>query len=91
MVINMKIDEIKGKEVIDEKGNVVGEVEDIDLDFRNRRIEGLVLREASITGKIGRGETKLIPCNMVDAIGEKVLLKGKPLTQEDLDVITGGE
>lgn len=87
----MKIDEIKGKEVIDDKGNIVGEVEDIDLDFKNRKIEGLVLRESGITGKIGRGETKLIPCNMVDAIGEKVLLKGKPLSQEELDIITGGE
>ena len=91
MVVNMKIDEIKGKEVIDDKGNIVGEVEDIDLDFKNRKIEGLVLRESGITGKIGRGETKLIPCNMVDAIGEKVLLKGKPLSQEELDIITGGE
>ncbi|MGB9978994.1 PRC-barrel domain-containing protein [Methanobacterium sp.] len=87
----MKIDEIKGKEVIDDKGNVLGEVEDIDLNFRNRRIEGIVLRAGGLTGKIGRGETKVIPCNMIDAIGEKVLLKAKPLTQEDLDVITGGE
>ena len=91
MVINVKVDDVKGKEVIDEKGNIVGEVEDIDLDFRNRRIEGLVLRESGLTGKIGRGETKVVPCNMIDAIGEKVLLKGKPLTQEDLDIITGGE
>ena len=91
MVINMKIDDIKGKEVIDDKGNVIGEVEDMDLDFRNRRIDGLVLREGGLTGKIGRGETKVIPCNMIETIGEKVLLKGKPLTQEDLDVITGGE
>lgn len=90
--INMKIDDIKGKEVIDSKGNKIGEVEDIDLDLRNRRIEGLVLREGGLAGKIGRGDTKLIPCNMVDTIGEKILLKeGKPLSIHDLDVITGGE
>lgn len=87
----MKIDDIKGKEVIDDKGNIVGEVEDIDLDFKNLRIEGLVLRESGLTGKIGRGETKIIPCSMVDAIGEKVLLKGKPVTQEELDITTGEE
>ena len=87
----MKLDDIKGKEVIDDKGNSIGEVEDVDLNLRNRRIEGLVLREGGLTGKIGRGETRIIPCDMIDVIGEKVLLKGKVLTQEDLDVITGGE
>ncbi len=87
----MKIDDIKGKEVIDDKGNSIGEVEDIDLNLRNRRIEGLVLREGGLTGKIGRGEKRIIPCDMIDTIGEKVLLKGKVLTQEDMDVITGGE
>lgn len=90
-MVNVKIDDIKGKEVIDDKGNIVGEVEDIDLDFKNLRIEGLVLRESGLTGKIGRGETKIIPCSMVDAIGEKVLLKGKPVTQEELDITTGEE
>ena len=90
-MINVKIDDIKGKEVIDDKGNIVGEVEDIDLDFKNLRIEGLVLRESGLTGKIGRGETKVVPCSMIDAIGEKVLLKGKPVTQEELDITTGEE
>lgn len=88
----MKIDDIKGKEVIDNKGNRIGEVEDIDLDLRRQRIEGLVLREGGLTAKIGLGDTRIIPCSMVKTIGEKVLLKeGKPLSQEDLDVITGGE
>lgn len=87
----MKIDDIKGKEVIDGDGNKVGEVEDIDLDFRNRRIEGLILREGGLTGKLKSGDKRTIPCSMVDRIGDKILLKRKELTLHDLDVITGGE
>jgi sporulation protein YlmC with PRC-barrel domain len=88
----MKIDDIKGKEVIDGEGNRIGEVEDIDLDLRNRRIEGIVLREGGLTAKIGLGDKRIVPCNMIDRIGDKILLKKKePLSQQDLDVITGGE
>lgn len=92
MVIYMKIDDIKGKEVIDGAGNKIGEVEDLDLDLKNRSINGLVLREGGITAKIKSGDKRIIPCDMVDKIGDKVLLKKQgDLTQEDLDVITGGE
>ncbi len=88
----MNMDEIKGKEVIDSDGNKIGEVKDIDLDFGSRRIEGIVLREGGLSAKIGLGDKKTIPCEMIDRIGDKVLLKrtGK-LSQHDLDVITGGE
>jgi sporulation protein YlmC with PRC-barrel domain len=88
----VKINDIKGKEVIDNEGNRIGEVEDIDLDLRSRRIEGLVLREGGLTAKIGIGDKRTVPCNMIYKIGEKVLLKEKgSLSQQDLDVITGGE
>lgn len=88
----MKIDEIKGKEVIDGDGNKVGEVEDIDIDLRSRRVEGVVLREGGFSAKLGLGDKRTVPCSMIDRIGDKVLLKRKkPLSQEDLDVITGGE
>lgn len=88
----MKIDEIKGKDVIDTEGNKIGEVEDLELDLSNRRIEGIVLREGSLSAKIGLGEQRTIPCSMVDKIGDKVLLRsGRGRSLQDLDVITGGE
>lgn len=88
----MKIDDIKGKEVIDGEGNKIGEVDDLDLDLRKRMVSGLVLRDSGITGKIKPGHKRVIPCGMIDTIGDKVLLKRKgSLTQKDLDVITGGE
>ncbi len=78
----MRIDDVKGKKVIYSKGNRAGEVEDIDLDLRNRRIGGLVIREGGLTAKLRIGDTRTIPCDMIDTIGEKILLKGKPLTQK---------
>ena len=87
----MKIDEIKGKEVIDNNGNKIGEVSDIELDLRNRRIEGIIYREGGISSKVGMGKEQTIPCDMIDKIGDKVLLRRKGLTQHELDVITGGE
>ncbi len=86
----MKIDDIKGKEVIDGNGNKIGEVEDIDLDLKNQIIEGLVLREGGIAAKIKSGETRTIPCDMIETIGDKVLLR-KQVDKRNLDVITGGE
>lgn len=74
----MQIDEIKGKDVIDSDGNKIGEVKDVDLDLRNRKIEGLVLREGGLTAKIGLGDKRTIPCNMIDKIGDKILLKRIP-------------
>ncbi|MGB9936552.1 MAG: PRC-barrel domain-containing protein [Methanobacterium sp.] len=87
----MKIDEIKGKEVVDGEGNKIGEVSDIDLNLRNRTIDGIVLREGGIGSKIGMGEERIIPCSMIDKIGDKVLLRRGKLSIHDLDVVTGGE
>lgn len=71
----MKIEEIKGKEIVDANGNRIGEVSDIELDLRNRKIEGIVCRGGGISSKVGMGKEQLVPCNMVDTIGDKVLLK----------------
>ncbi len=87
----MKIDEIKGKEIIDAEGNKIGTVSDVELDLKNRKIEGIVCREGGISSRVGMGDEKMVPCNMVDKIGDKVLLKRKSLSQEELDIITGGE
>ncbi len=71
----MKINEIKGKDVIDTQGNKIGEVEDLELDLRNRKIEAIILREGNLSAKVGVGEERTIPCSMVDKIGDKILLR----------------
>lgn len=88
----MKIDEIKGKEVIDDQGNKLGEVSDVELDLMTRRVEGIVYREGGgVSAAVGMGKEMMVPCDRIDKIGDKVLLKRKGLSQHELDVITGGE
>lgn len=74
----MKIeDELIGKEVIDSSGDQVGLVKDVEWDFRSKKVESIELEEAGISAKIGLGDKKIVPINMVDEIGDKVLIKGK--------------
>jgi sporulation protein YlmC with PRC-barrel domain len=71
----MKIgDELKGKEVIDEKGNKIGEINDVEWNPEMNMVESLVVTEGA-GAKIGMGEKKVIAFEDVDSIGEKVLLK----------------
>lgn len=73
--INMKIaDELKGKEVVDDNGNKVGEISDVEWNPNSNRVESLVVTEGT-GAKIGMGEKRIISYNDVDSIGEKVLLK----------------
>ena len=72
----MKIaDELKGKEVVDDKGNKVGEISDVDWNPEINRVESIVITEGGASAKIGIGEKRIISYNDVDSIGEKVLLK----------------
>jgi sporulation protein YlmC with PRC-barrel domain len=58
------VDELKGKEVIDDKGNKVGNVNDV---------ESLIVTEGvGPSAKIGRGEKRIIPYEKIHSIGEKV-------------------
>jgi sporulation protein YlmC with PRC-barrel domain len=76
----MKIEgELVRKEVIDASGDQVGIVKDVEWDFKSKRVESIELEEAGISAKIGLGEKKIVPINMVDEIGDKVLIKGKLL------------
>ena len=70
----MKIkDEVIGREVLDSTGHKVGEVEDVDVNFKSDRIEALVLHE----GGRFRGRERVIPFNMVETVGERIILKGE--------------
>ncbi len=57
----------------------MGIVKDVEWDFDSKRVESIELEEAGISAKIGLGEKKIVPINMVDEIGDKVLIKGKLL------------
>lgn len=73
----MKIsDELIGKEVIDESGDQVGIVEDVEWNIITNSVESLYLKEAGLSAKFGLGDNKIVPYSSVDTIGEKVLTKG---------------
>ncbi len=72
----MKIeDELKGKDVIDDNGDKVGEISDVEWNPETNMVESFVVTEGGASAAIGMGEKRLIPFEDVDTIGEKVLLK----------------
>ncbi|WP_414468243.1 PRC-barrel domain-containing protein [Methanobacterium sp. ACI-7] len=68
-------DELVGKNVIDESGDKVGEVEDIEVDLMKRRINGIILKEGGISSKLGLGEERMVSMDMIEAIGDEIRLR----------------
>ena len=69
----MKIrDELIGRDVLDYTGHKIGEVDDIDVDFEGDRIDALIIGEGKL---IGRGKERIVPFNMIETVGERVILK----------------
>ena len=77
MVNNMKLfDQLKGKEVIDDKGNKKGNISDVEWNPETNKVEFLIVTEGrGPSAAIGRGEKKIIAYEKVHSIGDKVLLK----------------
>ena len=70
----MKIDsELVGNQVVDASGDQLDVVKDVEWDFDSKRVESIELDEGGISSKIGLGDKKVIPIDMVDEIGDKVL------------------
>lgn len=74
----MKIDdELKGKDVIDDSGDKIGEISDVDWNPETNMVESLIITEGGTTAAIGMGKKREISFSEIKTIGEKVLLKGK--------------
>ena len=72
----MKIkDQILGKEVIDNQGTKVGKIKDLNLDLNSNKIDAIELEDTGITSKLGIGEKKILPFDLVEQIGDKVIIK----------------
>ncbi len=72
----MKIaDELKGKEVVDNKGDKIGEISDVEWDPETNRVESLLITEGGARASIGMGDKRSIPYSDIAEIGDKVLLK----------------
>ncbi|MGZ7068752.1 MAG: PRC-barrel domain-containing protein [Methanobacterium sp.] len=74
----MKIDdEFKGKDVIDDSGDKIGEINDVEWNPGTNMVESIIITEGGASATIGLGDKREISFNEVKSIGEKVLLKGK--------------
>jgi sporulation protein YlmC with PRC-barrel domain len=74
----MKISEqLLGKKVIDESGDQVGIVKEVDWDFTSNSVTGIILKEGGISAKLGLGDKQLVPYENIEEIGDKVVIRGR--------------
>jgi sporulation protein YlmC with PRC-barrel domain len=64
--------EIIGKEVVDTSGNLVGKVEDVEIDFETQTLVGFMVGKGGIFGRSSGGT--LIPYGIIKVVGDMVLL-----------------
>ncbi len=67
--------DMRGKEVIDGYGNVLGKVTDIEWDESTRQLKNFEIGNGGFMEMLGRGDKKILSFDIVDAIGEKILIK----------------
>lgn len=77
--------DMHGKEVIDTSGNVIGKVKDISWNEETKEIKFFEVGSSGIMDIFGRGESKILPFDMISTIGEKILIKSEPneISKED--------
>lgn len=91
----MRLKTIVGKEVLDEKGSILGKVSDIDIDTASNCVNNFIITPKSgnsITNTFSRKNEILVPFEMIKSIGDKIILK-KAITEaesivEELEMIT---
>ena len=71
----MHISELLGKQVLDKNGNKVGKVVDIDINLPQWTINHIML-------KIGMIKKLSIGMNIIDKVGDKIILK---ITRDELE------
>ena len=72
------VQEIVGKEVLDSSAVVIGKVKDVEVNFMTNEIEAFIVGKGGISEGLGlsKGET-IVPYDMVNKIGDKILLKSR--------------
>ncbi len=54
----------------------------MEWDPRSNRIESIILREGGVSAKVGLGEKRIVSIDMIQSIGDNVLLKTKHFMRE---------
>lgn len=69
------LEDIIGKEVIDNSAAIIGKIKDVEFNFETREIEAIVINKGGISENLGisKGET-IVPYDMIRSMGDKILL-----------------
>ncbi|MGV8144479.1 MAG: PRC-barrel domain-containing protein [Methanothermobacter sp.] len=82
------VEELVGKEVIDDSGNLMGVVKDVTWDFNDNTVQSLVVEEkgAGLSSMFRSSPKKLILYENIHSIGDKILINTHlTVTEEDKD------
>ncbi len=72
----MELSSLYGQDIYTDKGVYVGKIEDVNVDIKNRRIAGLVVKNINPSAfDVGNRKGIIIPYRWVLAIGDIVLIK----------------
>ncbi|MGB9978163.1 PRC-barrel domain-containing protein [Methanobacterium sp.] len=71
----MHAKDLSGKDIVDSNGDKIGVVDDVEIDVMNKSVTGIIAKEGSLSSKLGMGEERMISMDMIDAIGDKVVLR----------------
>ncbi len=76
-------EDLLGKEVIDDSGNLMGVVKDVTWDFENNVVESLLIAKGGGFSLFGSGEKQFVPYENIHSIGDKVLVNIKFVKPEE--------
>jgi sporulation protein YlmC with PRC-barrel domain len=69
------MEEIIGKEVIDNSALILGRVKDIEVNIETNEIEALILGKGGITESLGLSDNEvIISYDIIKEIGDKILI-----------------
>lgn len=71
----MKFNELVNKEVIDQKGNILGKVKNIEWDNETKEVLNIEVSTGGFKDALGMGEHQVLAYDNIESIGDKVLLK----------------
>ncbi|WP_455644961.1 PRC-barrel domain-containing protein [Methanosphaera sp.] len=70
------LNELIGKEVLDNSASIMGKIKDVELDTSTNRLEALIVKKGGISESIGISKNEIIiPFEMINRIGDKIILK----------------
>lgn len=70
------LDDIISKEILDNTGNIIGKIKDVEIDTASNCIESVIITEGGFGKKLGRKQEEImIPFEMIGSIGDKIILK----------------